>query len=158
MEFRDGPIDGVVIRALQIFSDKRGWLAEVFRKDEISPELDPAMAYLSMTHPGVHRGPHAHRDQTDYFVFFNAVFKVYLWDDREGSSTRGFRHVVTLGSERPACVIVPPAVVHAYRNVSDQPGVILNLPNRLYAGHGKGEPVDEIRYEEDPGSPYRLEE
>ena len=45
------------------------WLAEVFRLDEIEPEFAPAMAYVSMTAPGVVRGPHQHREQADLFCF-----------------------------------------------------------------------------------------
>ena len=42
-------------------------------------------------------------------------------------------------------VWIPPGVVHAYRNVGTIPGLVFNSPNRLYAGYGKREPVDEIR-------------
>jgi len=37
------------------------------------------------------------------------------------------------------------------------PGWVFNGPNRLYAGQGKREPVDEIRHEHDPNSPYQLD-
>jgi dTDP-4-dehydrorhamnose 3,5-epimerase len=51
-------------------------------------------------------------------------------------------------------VWIPPGVVHAYRNVGTVPGLVFNAPNRLYAGHGKKEPVDEIRHEQ--ASPGRF--
>jgi dTDP-4-dehydrorhamnose 3,5-epimerase len=35
--------------------------------------------------------------------------------------------------------------------------MVLNFPNRLYAGEGKKEPVDEIRHEVDPASIFRTE-
>jgi len=54
-------------------------------------------------------------------------------------------------------VIVPPGVVHAYRNVSDEPGWVFNFPNRLYRGPGRSEPVDEIRHEDLEDSPYVLD-
>ena len=43
---------------------------------------------------------------------------------------------------------VPPGVVHAYRNVGSSDAFVLNFPDKLYAGWGKKEPVDEIRHEE----------
>jgi dTDP-4-dehydrorhamnose 3,5-epimerase len=49
-------------------------------------------------------------------------------------------------------------VVHAYKNVSQLPGWVFNAPNRLYAGPGRREPVDEIRHEDKMGSPYPLDE
>ena len=54
-------------------------------------------------------------------------------------------------------MIIPPGVVHAYKNVADRPGWVFNVPNRLFAGKNKKEPVDEIRYEEVPDSPYVLD-
>jgi dTDP-4-dehydrorhamnose 3,5-epimerase len=36
-------------------------------------------------------------------------------------------------------------------------GLFFNLPNRLYAGRGKKEPVDEIRHETDPNTIYILD-
>ena len=45
--FKAGEIDGVVIRDLRQFTDSRGWLAELFRHDELDPEFYPVMAYTS---------------------------------------------------------------------------------------------------------------
>ena len=56
-----------------------------------------------------------------------------------------------------AIVIIPPGVVHGYRNLSDRPGLVCNFANRLYRGPGRCEPVDEIRFEDAPDSPFRLE-
>jgi len=47
-------------------------------------------------------------------------------------------------------------VVHGYRNLSDRPGLVCNFANRLYRGPGRQEPVDEIRFEDTPDSPFRL--
>ena len=57
----------------------------------------------------------------------------------------------------PAVLIVPPGVVHAYQNVGKIPGFVCNFANRLYRGPGRTEAVDEIRFEDDPDSPFRLE-
>jgi dTDP-4-dehydrorhamnose 3,5-epimerase len=54
-------------------------------------------------------------------------------------------------------VIIPKGVVHAYRNIGASQGMVLNFPNRLYAGTGKKSPVDEIRHEVEANSPFRLD-
>ena len=144
----DGAIDGVVMRPLKIFNDARGWLVELFRQDELEPDRWPAMTYVSQTFPGVARGPHEHVDQTDGFAFVGpSTFKLFLWDTRPVSATKGRRTVVLVGESNPMAVWIPPGVVHAYRNVGTVAGLVFNAPNRLYAGHGKKEPVDEIRHE-----------
>lgn len=151
--FTQGPIDGVVIRPLRKFIDDRGWLTETFRVDELEKPFHPVMGYISMTQADVVRGPHEHADQADLFCFLGpSNFKVYLWDNRKGSPTYMRRQVFFAGEDAPMSVLIPAGVVHAYKNVGGKQGMVVNSPNRLYAGLGKKEPVDEIRHEADPGS------
>jgi dTDP-4-dehydrorhamnose 3,5-epimerase len=151
--FVDGDISGVVIRKFSQFHDTRGWLSELYRVDEAG-EYQPVMAYLSVTNPGFTRGPHEHTEQTDYFCFMGA-FTLYLWDNRKNSSTYGNKAVIENADK--LIVTVPPGVVHAYRNCGDTEGTVLNFPDRLYAGWGKEDKVDEVRYENDTASPFRIE-
>lgn len=158
MRFTRGKIHDVVTRPLNKFLDERGWLAELYRSDELDAPIMPVMAYISMTQPGVARGPHEHVDQTDYFCFMGpSNFKVYLWDARRDSPSCGVKQVIYAGVDSPAMVIVPPGVIHAYRNIGLDNGIVFNAPNRLYAGERKTSPVDEIRHEETDGSPYLLD-
>jgi dTDP-4-dehydrorhamnose 3,5-epimerase len=107
---------------------------------------------------GVARGPHEHVDQSDYFAFIGpGDFKLYLWDSRAHSPTYRRRVSIVVGESNMQGVIIPPGVVHAYKNVSPQPGWVVNLPNRLYKGQGRSEPVDEIRHEDIAGSPFVLD-
>ena len=152
---------GVLLQPLVPAVDSRGWLTELFRADVLEAagmrEARPVMGYLSMTKPGVARGPHEHREQTDLLAFAGpSDFEVTLWDNRTGSSTFGRRETFVLGASKPAALITPPGVVHAYRNVGKVEGWVLSFPNRLYKGPGRKEPVDEIRYEDDPASSFKL--
>jgi dTDP-4-dehydrorhamnose 3,5-epimerase len=156
--FQEGPIHGLLLRPIPRHDDARGWLIELFREDELPAGHVPAMAYLSETLPGVVRGPHEHREQSDYFAFVGpGDFMLYLWDPRAGSPTRGNRRTVLVGQSNQQAVLIPAGVVHAYRNVSDVPGLVINCPNRLYAGPGRTQPVDEIRYEDCADSPYQID-
>ncbi|MDZ4783287.1 MAG: dTDP-4-dehydrorhamnose 3,5-epimerase family protein [Planctomycetia bacterium] len=158
MRFETGSIQGVEFRPLPLRADHRGWLLELYRADELPAGLLPQMAYVSETAPGVARGPHEHREQTDCFAFIGpGDFRVYLWDARHDSPTLGNRIVRTVGESDRQFLLVPPGVVHAYRNISSTPGWVFNSANRLYAGPGRGEPVDEIRHELSSDSPYLLD-
>ena len=158
IEYRKGKIHDVVTRLLGKFMDERGWLAELFRADELTAEVVPVMAYISMTQPGIARGPHEHVAQTDYFCFLGpSNFKIYLWDARPTSPTFGVKQFLFAGLDNPLTLIVPPGVVHAYKNVGIDNGIVFNAPNRLYAGAEKKLPVDEIRHEEVTGSAFVLE-
>jgi dTDP-4-dehydrorhamnose 3,5-epimerase len=68
-EFQVGEIKDVGVRELHKFDDRRGWLTELFRHDDLAAEFFPAMAYISSTRRGVARGPHEHVDQADFFCF-----------------------------------------------------------------------------------------
>lgn len=156
--FREGPIEGVVFKPLERLEDARGWLIELYREDELNPDDRPVMAYVSQSLPGVARGPHEHQQQSDYFAFVGpGRFKLYLWDVRRGSATFGNKRAVLVGETNMQSVLVPPGVVHAYKNVGPGPGMVFNCANRLYAGEGKKGAVDEIRHEDRPDSPFVLD-
>ncbi len=155
IEFRPGDIAGVAAKTLKRHTDSRGWLTEIFRHDELAADLHPAMAYISMTQPGVARGPHEHAEQTDLFAFVGpGVFQIALWDARPSSPTFGCKQEFIAGADAPLSLVVPPGVVHAYRNISQEPGLVFNVPNRLYAGPGRSHPVDEIRHEDREDGQY----
>lgn len=149
----ENSLPGVIAKSLKRYTDSRGWLIELFRDDELPAGFEPTMGYLSLTHPGVARGPHEHRDQSDGFVFLSGTFEITLWENRPGKGR--IKQVLTAGEESPLFLVVPPGVVHAYRNIGPQDAVVLNFPDRLYAGWGKKEPVDEIRHE-DNDSEFQL--
>ncbi|RME24913.1 MAG: dTDP-4-dehydrorhamnose 3,5-epimerase [Candidatus Zixiibacteriota bacterium] len=151
------PFDGVIIRKLTRHEDHRGWLTELFRSDELPARNLPAMSYVSMTLPGVARGPHEHVDQDDLFCFIGpSMFRLYLWDNREDSPTFGGSWSLDVGAENMVAIIVPAGVVHAYRNIGKENGIVFNAPNRLYAGQGRKEPVDEIRHEDEPDTRFSM--
>src|SRR5262249_28930115 len=143
---------------LRKFNDARGWLCELFRQDDLPPEFLPAMAYISESGAGIARGPHEHVDQADVFCFLGpSNFKLFMWDNRPASPTYLSHETAVVGADNPMLVIIPPGIVHAYRNVGSGSGIVFNCPNRLYKGPGRKEPVDEIRHEEDKNSPFRLD-
>ena len=153
--FREGEILGVVVKPLPKFNDQRGWLVELFRNDDWPDEFQPAMAYISSTIPGVTRGPHEHVDQADLFCFIGpSNFKLRVWDNRSDSATFDCVQTVVVGQDNPAVVLIPKGVVHAYQNIGNVDGIVINCPNRLYRGTGRKEEIDEIRHEDDSGTRY----
>ena len=99
MEFKTGPIADMIWKPLTTYRDARGWLCELFRHDELPAEFHPVMAYISMTEPGVARGPHEHVDQADCFCFIGpSNFKLYLWDNRLASPTYRYKETRIVGA------------------------------------------------------------
>nr|MCR5164579.1 dTDP-4-dehydrorhamnose 3,5-epimerase family protein [Thermoguttaceae bacterium] len=102
----ESTIEGVSITPLKKYTDHRGWLSEIYRDDELPEGIRPAMSYVSETLPGVARGPHEHRTQTDIFVFLGpGMFRLYLWDARKDSPTFGVKMTLDVGVENPVRAI-----------------------------------------------------
>jgi len=150
MKFKNGEIEGVIVKRLTRFSDERGYLIEIFRIDNLPNKLKPMMSYISYTSPRVTRGPHEHHGQTDIFCFMGpGNFKIKLWDNRKESKTYRCCMEILGGEDNPIRVIVPSGVVHGYKNISqEEDGMVLNYPDKLYRGWDKKEEVDEIRHED----------
>jgi len=149
-KFKKGIIEGVIIDKLNKFIDDRGFLLETFREDNLPDDLRPVMSYISYTRPGVARGPHEHLGQTDIFCFMGpGDFRIKLWDNRKRSKTFEYCMEIVAGEGNPIRVIVPPGIVHGYKNISKEgDGMVLNYPDTLYRGWDKKEEVDEIRHED----------
>lgn len=147
MTFLQGTITGVKLMSLEFYKDHRGSLVETFRSDQL--KLYPAMSYVSYTRPGKRRGPHEHRRQTDVFSFIGpGQFKIVLWDHRKKSKTYKTRMVIKAGENSPLTLVVPPGVIHGYKNISKKSAMVINYPNQLYKGKNKKSAVDEIRHED----------
>src|SRR5438046_1482773 len=125
MQFHPGSIEGVIWKPLKKYHDSRGWLCELFRHDELAAEFHPVMAYISMTEPGVARGPHEHADQADCFCFIGpSNFKMYLWDNRPKAPTYLAHQTAVVGADKPMLLIIPAGVVHADQNGGPEPGLV----------------------------------
>jgi dTDP-4-dehydrorhamnose 3,5-epimerase len=150
-------LPGVRVEALPVFNDVRGSLLELYRTDEIPAGFNPVMACCSWSHPGVSRGPHQHRMQDDYFTFAGpSDFRVYLWDDRPGAAGAARGWFINTGQSAPSRIHVPRGVVHAYRNTGTVSGLVVTVTSLLFKGEDRRDPVDEIRHELNPHSPYQL--
>ena len=143
-----------MIKSLKSFADTRGHLTELFRSDELPEGFLPGMGYISVTHPGISRGPHEHVRQSDLFAFVDGSYELRLWENRPSFEPWQVR--ILVGMDNPTAVIVPPGVVHGYKNVGDRDAYVLNFPDKLYAGTNRSETVDEIRHEE-IDSPFSMD-
>ena len=150
-------LPGVRVELLPVFNDPRGSLHELWRSDEIPSGFQPLMACSSWSLPGVQRGPHEHVEQDDYFSFAGpSDFDVALWDARPGAAGPQRGWLIRTGARKPSRIFIPRGVVHGYRNVGNVPGLVVTVVSVLFRGEGRTGPVDEIRHECQPGTPYRM--
>ncbi len=124
-------IAGVRIRRLPVIPDERGVLTEILRADDPEyPEF--GQVYMTTTYPGVVKGWHYHEHQTDMVCCVCGELKLVLYDDREGSSTRGLVNEVYLGDSNRLMVKIPKGVYHGWKCVGADSALVLNMPDRVY--------------------------
>ncbi len=137
-------IDGVKVVPLQRHADDRGYLTEVLRCDD-EYFIKFGQIYISFLRKGVIKAWHKHEKQTDHFYVVKGTSKIGLYDDREGSLTKGQYQTVILGDEgQDALLAIPPLVWHGQMSLSDAT-YLANLPTEPY---NRDNP-DEIRAEVD---------
>jgi len=124
-------IDGVKIKKLKVIPDERGWLMEMLRcDDEFFQKF--GQVYLTVAYPDVVKGWHYHKKQTDHFVCVKGMLKIVLYDDREGSSTRGEVNEFFMGEQNPILLVIPKGVLHGMKGVGTEPGYLINVPSEPY--------------------------
>lgn len=124
-------IDGVKVKELKVIPDERGLLMEMWRSDD--PDFQKfGQVYVTMVYPGVVKGWHYHKKQTDHFVCVGGMAKVVLHDTREDSPTKGETNEFVIGWQRQRLIVIPNGVYHGFTAVGTEPAFIVNVPTELY--------------------------
>ena len=146
-------IEGVRIKQWKVIPDERGLVMEMLSSDdEIFEKF--GQVYLSVAYPGVVKGWHYHKLQTDYFTIIRGMMKVVLYDQREDSPTHGEINEFFMGEQNPVLLVIPPLVVHGMKAVGQEPGYLVNCPTLPY----NRENPDEHRIDPHGGDiPYNWE-
>lgn len=124
-------IEGVQIKRLKLIPDERGMLMEMLRADDAIFQKF-GQVYVSMAYPGVVKGWHYHLKQTDYFVTIKGMMKVALYDNREGSPTKGVVNDFFIGELNPILLVIPPGVIHGMKAIGTEPAYMINIPTEVY--------------------------
>lgn len=146
-------IEGVKVRKLKVVPDSRGYLMEMLRRDW-EEFMQFGQAYITACYPGVIKAWHYHKLQWDHFVCVSGMARVVLYDDREGSPTRGLVNEFHIGYLNPALLKIPPLVYHGFTAEGPETALIVNFPTELY---NYQQPDEYRRPYNDPAIPYSWE-
>ena len=124
-------IEGVKTKQLRVISDERGNLMEIMRCDD--PEfIKFGQVYMTTVYPGVVKGWHYHKKQTDSFCVLRGMIKLVLFDQRSNSSTSGEINEFFLGVHNPMMVQISPGVMHGFKCIGENEAIIINLVTEPY--------------------------
>jgi dTDP-4-dehydrorhamnose 3,5-epimerase len=124
-------IDGVRVKQLQPIPDERGFLMEILRSDDDLFEAF-GQVYMTVAYPGVVKGWHYHKVQTDFFTVVKGMMKIVLYDSRPESPTRGEVNEFFMGELNPLLIRIPPGVLHGMKAIGSEPGYVVNCPTEPY--------------------------
>ena len=143
-------IDGVNVKQLKVIADERGYLMEMLRADDPFYQQF-GQTYLTAVFPGVVKGWHFHKLQTDHFICVAGMAKVVLYDRREESTTHGEVNEFFMGVRNNILVTIPPGVLHGMKGTGTETAMIVNIPTHTY----KYDDPDEFRVDpHDNDIPY----
>jgi dTDP-4-dehydrorhamnose 3,5-epimerase len=118
-------IDGVQVIPLRRIPDERGTVFHMLRRTD--PHFKEfGEIYFSSVYPGVVKGWHRHREMTLNYACIEGQIKLVLYDEREGSATRGNVLEVFLGQDNYALVIIPPDVWNGFKGMSSPCAIVAN--------------------------------
>ncbi len=124
-------IDGVMVKRLTVIADERGRLMEILRADD-ALFTRFGQVYMTTAYPGVVKGWHYHKRQSDNMAVLKGMMKIVLYDGREGSNTRGNIDEYFAGAHNPILIHIPPLVFHGFKCISTEEAIVVNTPTEAY--------------------------
>jgi dTDP-4-dehydrorhamnose 3,5-epimerase len=123
-------IQGVQLTALKQVCDERGRILHLLRRDW--PVFRSfGEAYLSAVNPGVVKAWHLHKENTLHYASVTGMIKCALYDDREGSPTRGEVNEFFLGEHNYQLITIPPGIWNGVKGISTAESmiaIVMDLP------------------------------
>jgi dTDP-4-dehydrorhamnose 3,5-epimerase len=124
-------IDGVLTKQMRYIPDERGRLIEILRNDE-EMFVKFGQVYMTTTYPQVVKAWHFHKKQDDFITCVKGMLKLVLFDDRDGSPTRGEVNQLFIGDYNPMVVKVPKMIYHGWKCISETEALAINIPTEPY--------------------------
>jgi dTDP-4-dehydrorhamnose 3,5-epimerase len=138
-------IEGVIVKDLSVYVDERGIVVEIVREDDPIYPGQFGQVYYATCNPGVVKAWHYHQIHTDVLYCIYGSTKLYLYDDRQGSPTRGLTNTFIMNEFNQIAVRIPPGVLHGQMCLGNEPCILLNVQSHVYdiADEFKVDPFDE---------------
>ena len=118
-------IKGVQVIPLKRIPDERGTVYHMLRSTDLHFKQFGEI-YFSTVYKGVVKGWHKHCEMTlNYACIFGRV-KLVLYDEREGSPTKGELMEIFLGPDDYSLVVIPPEVWNGFKGMSEPCAIVAN--------------------------------
>jgi len=124
-------IHDVLVTPLRRIPDERGAVLHMLRED--SPGFERfGEIYFSSVYPGVVKGWHKHRDMTLNYACIQGLAKIVVYDERDGSPTKGNLQELFVGRDNYCLVQIPPDTWNGFTAVGTQEALIANCCTHVH--------------------------
>ena len=118
-------IEGVTITPLRRIPDERGMVMHMLRADAAHFERFGEV-YFATAYPGVIKAWHLHSRQTQNYAVVAGMIKLVIYDDREGSTTRGELQEIFMGEDNYCLVRIPVGVYNGWKCIGTSRAIVAN--------------------------------
>ena len=124
-------IEGVAITQLKQFHDERG---KVMRLIDVASKNfeDVQEIYFSCIYANAIKGWHKHKMMILNYAVISGNVKCVLFDDREGSSTKGVVQEIFLSPENYSLITVPPMIWNGFKGLGSDMSTIINCASMVH--------------------------
>jgi len=116
-------IEGVKVIPLRRIADERGTVFHMLKRTD-AHFSGFGEIYFSTIYPGVVKGWHLHKNMTLHYACIHGRVKLVIYDEREGSTTRGQVTEVFLGPDHYALVVIPPGLWNGFKGMGSEPAIM----------------------------------
>ena len=118
-------IQGVKVIPLPKIPDERGCIYHMLRNDAEHFEKFGEI-YFSTVYPQAVKAWHLHKTMALNYAVILGMIKLVLFDDREGSPTRGRIDELFIGEQNYQLVHVPPLLWNGFKGISNDTAIVAN--------------------------------
>jgi len=124
-------IQDVIIYPLKVFSDNRGKVMHMLRKDV--PFFNQfGEVYFSYINPDIVKGWKKHLKLTQHFAVPIGNIDLVMYDARKDSLTKDMIQKVSIGIDSYQLVRIPPMVCYSFKSKGNQGALIANCTDLPY--------------------------
>ncbi len=122
--------EGIKTKLLKIFANEQGHLFETVRADDSLYDGKFGQTLVSVLYPGVIKGLHKHKEQTDYTTCISGEIKYVVVKEKENGEFAIKTFII--GRENPILIKTPPGFWHGYMPLKGKEAIVLHMMDKTF--------------------------
>ena len=106
--------------------DSRGWLAEIFRPEDVNRTMKGQVT-ITTAHPGIVKANHYHKKMNEWYCVIKGKMHLVLKDMKTGE-----KNEIMLSEDELKLIKISPGLAHGFRNIGDDMLIVLMYIDRPF--------------------------